>query len=104
MELDTFVAETLRQIFKGVQTAQQNLDCKGAKINPGRSLNTVQCKQIEFDVAVTVTEGTEKQGKGNVGVALFGIGGQAQFPSTTANSSVSRIKFEVPVIFPTTYE
>lgn len=102
MDLDTFVAETLRQIVKGVQTAQQNPDCKGAKINPARSVNTVQCKQIEFDVAVTVMEGMDKQGKGNIGVALFGIGCQAT--STSANSSVSRIRFEVPITFPTVYE
>ncbi len=34
MDLETFIAETLRQIVTGVKTAQEHLDCKGAKINP----------------------------------------------------------------------
>ncbi|TSA39615.1 hypothetical protein D4R30_00825 [archaeon] len=102
MDLETFIAETLRQIVKGVRTAQQHEDCKGATINPptapGQN-HRLLVKQIEFDVALTVSEGSEKQGKGNIGIAsVFGIGGQAN--STTASSSVSRIKFEVPVVLP----
>jgi hypothetical protein len=34
MDLETFVAETLRQINKGVETAQQNQECKGAWAAP----------------------------------------------------------------------
>jgi hypothetical protein len=97
----------LRQIIKGVRTAQQHPDCKGAKIIPDTIANirnkskvfipeTIQ--QIEFDVAVTVSGGKEKQGKGTIGVASFGIGGQAS--STMANTSVSRITFSVRVVFP----
>ncbi len=101
MDLETFIAETLRQIVKGVKTAQEHEDCKGGQINPYLDRErSISIKQIEFDVALTVTEGTEKQGKGNLGIAsVFGVGGQAS--STSANSSVSRIKFEVPVVLPT---
>jgi hypothetical protein len=105
MDLETFIAETLRQIVKGVKTAQQHEDCKGASINPidprpGHPHGqVVRVKEIEFDVAVTVSEGSERQGKGNIGVAsILGIGGHAS--STSANSSVSRIKFAVPLILP----
>ncbi len=94
MDLETFIAETLRQIVKGVETAQQHSDCKKATIN-----YTSGTTMIDFDVAVTVSEGSNKQGKGNIGVAsVFGIGGQAN--STTANTSVSRIKFQLSVILP----
>jgi hypothetical protein len=100
MDIDNFIVETLRQVVKGVQAASDHQDCKGAKINPqfdaeGRPA----ISQVEFDVAVTVTEGSEKQGKANIGVAWFGVGGQAN--STTANTSISRIKFAVPVMLPT---
>jgi hypothetical protein len=101
MDLETFIAETLRQIVKGVRTAQEHDDCKGAFINPSPSPGQGHrlVKPIEFDVALTVTEGSEKQGKGGIGIAsVLGIGGQAS--STTASTSVSRIKFEVPVILP----
>lgn len=109
MDLETFIAETLRQIVKGVQTAQEHEDCKGARINPTGKVLHMSTKttsatepasrQIEFDVAVTVTEGNEKKGGIGVFTGVFGVGGQAN--SNTANSSVSRIKFSVPVILPT---
>ncbi len=109
MDLEAFVAETLRQIIKGVETAQQHEDCKRAKINPRANVhqwstgNTIAVdpasRQVEFDVAVTVTEGSEKKGGIGVFTGVFGIGGQAS--SNAANSSDSRIKFSVPVILPT---
>ena len=108
MELETFIAETLRQIVKGVKTAQQHQDCEGAQIN--RKIETLSAmggapsdetppQQIEFDVAVTVTEESEKKGGIGVFTGVVGIGGQAN--SNTANCSVSRIKFSVPVVLPT---
>ena len=36
MDLETFVAETLTQIVKGVRTAQAPAEIHGAKINPHR--------------------------------------------------------------------
>jgi hypothetical protein len=103
MDLETFIAETLRQIIKGVKTAQASDDCKGAQINPTYNWHGTQfsgAQKIEFDVAVTVSEEKAKQGKANIGVASYiGIGGKAS--SATASSSVSRIRFEVPVTLPT---
>jgi hypothetical protein len=109
MDLEMFIAETLRQIVKGIKMAQEHDDCKGAQINPtgkGWDISTKKSfpvdpasRQIEFDVAVTVTEGSEKKGGIGVFTGVLGISGQAN--SNTANSSVSRIKFSVPVILPT---
>jgi hypothetical protein len=108
MDLETFIAETLRQIVKGVKIAQQHEDCAGAKIVP----HTIENKRggttrylaegvqgIDFDVAVTVTEGSEKKGGIGVLTGVLGIGGQAS--TNAAIGSVSRIKFSVPVILPT---
>jgi hypothetical protein len=101
MDLDAFITETLRQIVKGVREAQSHDDCKGALINPigppGHGTQ-VETKQIDFDVALIVSEGNEKQAKGSIGVAFLGVGGQSS--STTGSSSVSRIKFSVPMILP----
>jgi hypothetical protein len=101
MDLDAFITETLRQIVKGVREAQRHEDCKGAVINPlgppGRGPQ-IAAEKIEFDVALTVSEGNEKQAKGSIGVAFLGIGGQGI--STTGSTSISRIKFCVPMIFP----
>ena len=101
MDLETFIAEALRQIVKGVRQAQQHGDCKGATINSKRRNlpGSIEPAEIEFDVAVTVSEGSERQGKGTIGVAsVIGVGGQVK--STTASSTVSRIKFSIPVVLP----
>ena len=55
-------------------------------------------QKLEFDVAVTATEGSEKKAGIGVAMAMFGAGGQAS--SNTMNTSISRIRFTVPVILP----
>jgi hypothetical protein len=61
-------------------------------LNPG--LN----QEVEFDVALTVTEGVEGGGKGglNVGGIIQVAGGGS---STTTETSTHRIRFKVPVTF-----
>jgi len=72
MDLETFVAETIEQIVKGVKTAQQSKDCDGASVNPKgyvKSLASGQRQRAgdpkprenEFDVALMVVEGSEKK-------------------------------------------
>jgi hypothetical protein len=53
---------------------------------------------LEFDVAVTAAEGSEKKGGIGIVVGSFGIGGQKA--SNISSQSVSRIKFSVPVPLP----
>ena len=104
MDLMTFVAETLRQIVKGVSTAQQHDDCKLARINSltpfGCTGKTPEAERIEFDVAVIVTEGSESREKDSLGVASYVANG-GEKSASNSNSSVSRVKFGVPVILPT---
>lgn len=104
MDLETFIAETLRQILAGVKKAQHSTESLDAKINPYlpfgdyNSIVKNQIQKIEFDVAVTVTEGSEKKGGAGVAIAMFGVGGQAT--ANTTNTSMSRIGFTVPVMLP----
>ncbi len=99
MDLETFVAETLRQIVKGVTTAQRHADCQAAQIPAYEGLNDFG--HVEFDVAVTVTEANETAGKGCIGISILGVGGK--LAATRANSSVNRVRFSVPVSLPTRY-
>ena len=105
MELKDFVAETLKQIVKGVKAAQQSKDCEGASVNPkGFVLNISsgqtqrvsdpKPREIDFDVALMVVEGSEKK----AGLTVWGIGGGLS--ANSSNTSVSRIRFSVPVILP----
>jgi hypothetical protein len=97
MDLETFIAETLRQIVKGVRTAQEHQNCALALIN--ETIKVDKSRLIEFDVALTVTEGSEAKAGIGVFSGVFGVGTQAN--TSAANSSVSRIKFSVPIILPT---
>ena len=92
MELDEFVCKTLEQIVTGVKNSHAHAQKLGAKIAFEKFSN------IEFDVAVTVTEGSESKKGG--GITILGVGANAEGKSATTNSSVTRIKFNVPVCLP----
>jgi hypothetical protein len=116
MELKDFVRESLVQISNGISEASEELKDTSAHINPknvyvnsdnrqnyGRLVNDKSyypvVELIEFDVAVHASEGTETNGK--IGISIgsigLGVGGKSQ----ESNRSESRIKFKVPVTFPT---
>jgi len=113
MELKDFVSETLKQIIDGVVNAQNHAIEHGAEINP-RDLHLLKsgsqpaysngghnkfAQVVDFDVALTTTDG--KKGKGGVGVFTgpLNIGGNLQ--TEQLNSSISKINFSVPIFLPT---
>ncbi len=108
VKLKDFVSGTLKNIIVGVEDAQKASKEKGAIINPRDYFEDHTKKHIyqagrlvehvEFDVAVTTSE--EKESKGGLGVFVAGIGVGAQGKSDSLSSSVSRIKFSVPVVLP----
>jgi hypothetical protein len=116
MDIQTFVSETLRQIVTGIHSVQKEVaqGSSGAKINPRgitalkegpqgrRQPHDIQTKlpihQVEFDIAVTVSESAEGKAGGGLFIAGLGIGGQKT--AATENLSVSRIRFTVPVVWP----
>jgi ribose 5-phosphate isomerase RpiB len=53
---------------------------------------------VDFDVAVSVTDISE--GKAKAGLVVCGIGVGASGSLAQTNNTVSRIKFSVPVVFP----
>jgi len=103
MELDEFVTETLNQIIKGVKEAQAiNKD----NINPNVTYMPVvetnsdgnMIHNINFDVAVTASDGDSSKAKIGVVSGIFNAGAEGQ--TETKNSSVTRIKFSVPITYP----
>ena len=96
MELQDFIDETLKQIISGVRSAQESAIELGAKINP-RGGSVVEMRNVHFDIAVNTSE--KAVTKGGVVVGPVGsVGSQDQ--SDVAGSSMSRIKFSVPVKLP----
>ena len=112
MELKDFVSETLKQIIEGVDDAQSFAKEKGASINPELYLNTSiasstgqlktvdgkNVSTIEFDVAVTATEG--KGTKGGIGIVAGAINLGSTGQTNHEKVSVSNIKFSVPLSLP----
>ena len=115
MELKDFVRETLVQISTGISEASEALRETNAHINPKNIYVNADNRQnygrlvynktynpvvelVEFDVAVHACEGTEANGKFGISIGSIGlgVGGKTQ----ESNRSESRIKFKVPVTFP----
>ena len=111
MDLKEFVAETLKQITHGVKEAQAEV-AEGAVVNPkiwSHSQSSISKMKIleseggecihlvDFDVAVSVDKSTETKGGLGLFVGPVALGSQGK--SNTDNSSVSRIKFQVPISY-----
>ncbi|OIQ94370.1 hypothetical protein GALL_236170 [mine drainage metagenome] len=112
MDLRDFVSETLTQIVEGVKSAQSKAEESGAKVNPHLRTSFEQAGKlgflqtggdgfaqiVQFDVALTVTEGTGTKGGIGVFAGAINIGSSGQ--SQSESSSVSRVKFSVPLSLP----
>ena len=116
MQLKDFVSESLVEIIEGLEDAQTRIQSSDAKVVPeinklfvnsntggtnlafGYDKNGNVMHHIEFDVAVTASEGKETKGGIGVVAGMFALGSQGA--SQEANQSISRIKFKVPVSFP----
>ena len=115
MNLSDFVQDSLTQIAKGIEGASSELKDTDALINPrnmavnrgsgpnygyittgNEQLRIVEL--VEFDVAITIAEGNEKNGKVGISVGSIGLGVGGK--NSESNSSQSRIRFKVPVAWP----
>ena len=115
MKVQEFIAESLKEIAEGVTQAQTQLKGK-AIVNPGR-LDEVDettpvhnkflvanktmgrlAQVIDFDIGVTVSDQSIKEG--SAGLMVMGIGIGAKGKKDISTSSVSRIKFSIPVVLP----
>lgn len=110
MQLDQFIKETIYQVLSGIRDAQSELKQNGilGAVSPvfdhANNLTTEQILQIEFDVAVTVesTSSSEKGGGAELGIQIVSADFGAKGSTSTTESAVSRIKFSVPYIPPST--
>ncbi len=108
MELKEFIKETLVQIIEAIKDAQKSVGTDNGeiilKLSTQRSKGEIShdgrvIHNIYFDVAVTVTEGSEKKGGGGIKVvSLFEIGGDGK--RSESNIFQNRIQFHVPLTYP----
>ena len=117
MELKDFIKVSLTEICKAIEEANEELASSSAVINPkGVRVNSENSKsygredeaekfdknrvvhKVDFDVAVNATEGESSGKNGKISIATFGIGGKKE--TSSSNSSVSKLSFSIPVIYP----
>ncbi len=105
MTLQEFITESLKQIQAGVTAARKASDGVWPKIgfdqDSPKAFRTDDGEavfMVEFDVAVTVTERTEGGSKGGISIAKI-FSADAHKATASEQSSISRLKFNVPVVF-----
>jgi hypothetical protein len=108
MQLQEFVSGALIQIVDGIRDAQGIGAKSGAIVAPhevfGDTKDLIHTEhgrpihKVTFDVAVTSEEG--KSSKGGIGVVVATIGFGTQGQADSRNTSVSRLNFSVPIVYP----
>lgn len=112
MDLKDFVAGSLTQIAEGIKQAQEAAAKSGAWINPqsrhmpagaDRAIIGVPdgrryIHMVKFDVAITVSD--EQRADAGAGIQIFGAKLGAEGEAKYQNAAVSRVQFDVPVVWP----
>lgn len=114
MDIKDFIKESLLQIVDGITEANAALEAEGASIptsgvvgdgvlwsvvKDGKKDKAVQFMRVDFDLAVTVTQGDNIKAGGGVSIAsLFNAGASSE--ESNQSQSVSRIKYTIPLELP----
>ena len=118
MNLQEFVAESIVQIAKGINDANDMLADSSAMVNPvnitantesaqayartrvpyAENPNSRIVEKIDFDVAVIAESGEQKGAGAKLSIASIGIGANAKMENS--NKSESRIQFSIPIVYP----
>ena len=113
MDIKDFIKESLLQIVDGITEANTALEAKGASIpisvggegvwatlvKEGKDKHTKYIMRVDFDLAVTVTQGDNLKAGGGVSIASFFNAG-ASSEESNQSQSVSRIKYTIPLELP----
>ncbi len=114
MELKEFITQTLCNINQGLIDAQEQTKSTGFIINPKNFKkrdsgiyekydgNSATIQEIEFNIVVNVTEGSDS--KIAVGAFTGIFSGGASNSNQNNNSTQTTIKFNLPVQFPSNDE
>jgi len=100
VELREFIKSSILDILGGIQDAATEVHNEGGlgAVNPVTKDQIFKTQKVEFDVAVTASN---EQAKGlNGGIKVAGISIGADGKESETGSTVSRIKFEIPIALP----
>ena len=108
MDIKEFTKETITQIVNAVREANELISDYGASIptdyfQGSRAITSYKDGEkniidVEFDVAVSAVESANVGGGAGIKVAAINIGLGAN--SQNENSTLSRVKFTLPLVLP----
>ena len=114
MDISEFVKETIRQVCIGIELSSRECRQLGAIVNPTISVGEDgncyiplksssvamqrRVQKIDFDIAVEVSESTEKSGQAGLSVPVFS--GKGNYSKDLKNSTINRVSFSVPICLP----
>jgi hypothetical protein len=99
MDLKEFISQTISDIVSGIEESSRKLEKDGRRVrlfSPGKT----DVRHVEFDVAVTASNGESGDIGAEGGIKVWGIaqaGSKAGYKQETHDSTVSRIKFGVRI-------
>lgn len=113
-DLEKFVSSALVQITRAVKNSSEEVKLSGGVVAPRvrggastaaqaghlRSPRRVPVTLVDFDIAVTISESNDKEAKIGVLSGVFNAGTETK--ADTAIEHISRMKFSVPIEFPST--
>jgi phage tail sheath gpL-like len=111
MDLKEFVAESLKEVISGVKDAQIHAHENGAEICPtlqrrgeSKAAYYVSCRSnekvvfVNFDIALSAEDTTKGDAGGKLSIKIASLSAGVEKAET--NSSISRLQFELPVVWP----
>lgn len=116
MDLKEFVSDTLVQICEGIKDAQDKTKEMGAYVSPmltakgtatAHGGDATGVSRVRFDVALEVVDESKSGNTSNhkAGLKIFcahtGLDGSNENHTTDKETHVSKVSFEVPVVWPT---
>jgi hypothetical protein len=99
MELEEFISKTLVSIYKGVKSANKEIEVISTSSGSYFNIEAAGTHKeradgyIKFDVAVTASNSADLKGGAGIRVWSIGIGGEKE--TSTSEQIVSRIKFGI---------
>ncbi|WP_318481422.1 hypothetical protein [Photobacterium leiognathi] len=106
MNLDSFITQVITDIAKGVKDSQLEVGSLGGSVNPndmdgfsGKEVSPLP-QNISFDILVETSESNEDDLGGKVAIKVLSFGASHKTGDKYTHSQ--RIKFEVPVVLPST--
>lgn len=116
MELKDFISSAIYEIASGVADATKKCKDLGVVINPNITTGSQgdycipknpenviiqrRVQIIEMDIAVVVTQSTQKNGEGRVNMSVISVGGDICKENSTVKEN--RVRFSLPVCLPVT--